>query len=70
MISINIEIYANGWKLYRYRYVYIYTHANAHGLQTSHHQDLRQFEQLNRNMPSRHSPLMSHQKSSLFGNIS
>ena len=50
--------------------IYIYTHANAHGLQTSHHQDLRQFEQLNRNMPSRHSPLMSHQKSSLFGNIS
>ena len=43
MISINIEIYANGWKLYRYRHVYIYIHANTHGLQTSHHQDLRQF---------------------------
>ena len=24
-------------------YIYIYIHANTHGLQTSHHQDLRQF---------------------------
>ena len=23
--------------------IYIYIHANTHGLQTSHHQDLRQF---------------------------
>ena len=30
MISINIEIYANGWKLYRYRYVYIYIHMQMH----------------------------------------
>ena len=68
MISINIEIYANGWKLYRYRHIYIYMQIHM-GYKPAIIKICAN-SATRRNMPSRHSPLMSHQKSSLFGNIS